>query len=134
MTALEDFLRGIGSTIVSGGSTGTSSSKSSSIEWWIWVMESCGTTDWDWIKGSKRGLTAGTQEIGMEQGCWTELFELETKGNTLSWNVTSLETKTVWELTSKTLKPLTLKGKPRKTLPCPWRKFGSGLRNGGCKT
>ena len=20
------------------------------------------------------------------------------------------------------------------TLPCPWRKFGSGLRNGGCKT
>ena len=68
-----------------------------------------------WMKGSKRGLTVGTQDTRIEHGCWAELFELETKGNTFSWNVTSLETKTVWESRSKTLKPLTLKGKPRKT-------------------
>ena len=42
-------------------------------------------------------------------------YRLETNRNTFSWNVTSLETKIAWELRSKTLKPLTLKGKPRKT-------------------
>ena len=39
-------------------------------EKWSGSLESWGTVeaDWDWIKGSKRGLTAETQDIGMEQG------------------------------------------------------------------
>ena len=49
--------------------------------------------------------------------------------------MTSLETKNSVRVNIKDFETFNIERKTKKdTLPCPWRKFGSGMRDSGCKT